>query len=122
MNRRRIAFIAYLSLWLAGCSDAPDARDVEQAIERNLQATLAQHAQLAERIGGHGAREFTEHMGMPDAHGIDISDVSIRDRRARDNGDYELNITYQATVGDISRRSSTPVVIGRRDGQWTVLN
>jgi len=107
---------------LAACSSAPSADDVEQAMEANIRATIARQEQWAEQIGGTGATDFMHSLGVPEAHDIDISDVAIQHSTQLDSGDYRLDVTYKATVADVSRRSSTQVILGQRDGKWTVLN
>jgi len=123
MTRRYPITAALLgALLLAACSSAPDADDVEQAIEAKLRSTIAQQRALAEKVGGDGAADFMQSLGVPEAHEIDISDVAIQQSDQLDSGDYRLEVTYRATVQDISRQSSTQVLMGRHDGKWTVLN
>jgi len=121
---RRYPIIATLlgALLLAACSSAPDANDVEQAIEANIRSTMAQHRVLAAKADGDGAADFKQSLGVPEAHEIDISDVTIQQSDQLDSGNYRLEVTYSATVQDISRKSSTQVLMSKHQGKWTVLN
>ncbi|WP_123630453.1 hypothetical protein [Salinisphaera orenii] len=109
----RTMALKYLSITLvlaglAGCSDAPEAADVQPLVEDSLRSGIVHARSMAETLGGADGVAFIESLGAPEPADVQVEHVQILDSRELDHGDYDLDVRYDVVVGDerevVSRR------------------
>ena len=107
--------------FLAACSGAPDAGDVQPLLETQVRASL-ENAQSAMRaLGGESGVEFMRAMGAPNPDDIHIENVEILESRELEHQDYELQLRYDIVAGDNRKVETSTVRVNEGDNGWRLL-
>lgn len=106
---------------LAGCSDAPEASDVQPLLADSLRSGLVHARSMAETLGGADGVAFIESLGAPAPADVKVEHVRILDSRELDHGAYGLDVRYDVVVDDDREVVTRTLRLNETDDGWRLL-
>ena len=108
--------------FLAACSGAPDAGDVQPLLETQVRASL-ENAQSAMRaLGGESGGEFMRAKGVLDPARIRVENVEILESGQLTHDHYEPRLRAEIVAGDEQRKIETATVcVNEAASGWQLL-